>query len=77
MYIQTVSEADATGQLRETYDDDIKGLGYVPNYARAMSLHPETIAAWRQLMRAIRSQMRLRRFELVTYAAALALKCRY
>jgi hypothetical protein len=76
-YIQTVSEADAAGRLREIYDDDMKGLGYVPNYAKAMSLRAEVIAAWRQLSLAIRSQMRLRRYELVTYAAALALKCRY
>jgi hypothetical protein len=76
-YIETVPETDATGKLRELYDDDRRALGYVPNYTRAMSLHPEVNAAWRQLAQAIRSKMRLRRYELVTYAAALALKCTY
>ncbi len=76
-YIETVSAADAAGTLREIYDDDLKSMGYVPNYAQAMSLRPDVIAAWRELSRAIRSHMRLRRYELVTYAAALALKCRY
>lgn len=76
-YIKTVSEADATEKLREIYDDDLKADGYVHHYTKAMSLRPEAIAAWRQLSKAIRSKMRLRPFELVTYAAALALKCRY
>jgi hypothetical protein len=76
-YIETVPETDATGKLRELYDDDRQALGYVSNHLQAMSLHPEVNAAWRQLNQAIRSTMRLRRYELVTYAAALALKCTY
>jgi hypothetical protein len=76
-YIETVSEADAAGTLATIYDDDLKSMGYVPNYAQAMSLRPEVIAAWRALSRAIRANLRIRRYELVTYAAALALKCRY
>jgi hypothetical protein len=42
-----------------------------------MSLRPEVIAAWRNLMGSIRSNMRLRRYELVTFATALALRCTY
>jgi hypothetical protein len=76
-YIETVPETDATGKLKELYDQDHQTLGYVPNHLQAMSLRPEVNAAWRQLNLAIRSKMRLRRYELVTYAAALALKCTY
>ena len=76
-YIETVGEVEAIGKTKELYDADRQAMGYVPNHTQAMSLHPEVNAAWRQLAQAIRSKMRLRRYELVTYAAALALKCRY
>ncbi len=76
-FIQTVPESDATGKLSELYIADRQTYGYLPNFTQAMSLHPEVNAAWRQLSQAIRSTMRLRRYELVTFAAALALECRY
>jgi hypothetical protein len=76
-YIESVAEGAATGKLRELYEADRQALGYVPHYTQAMSLRPEVIAAWRQLSKAMRGAMRLRRYELVTYAAALALRCRY
>jgi hypothetical protein len=76
-FIHTVSVEEATDKLQELYSDDIRSLGYVANYTKAMSLRPEVIAAWRQLMTAIRSKMRLRRFELVTFAVAGALRCTY
>jgi uncharacterized peroxidase-related enzyme len=52
-------------------------MGYVPNYAKAFSLHPEVYDAWTKLIGAIRSKMRMRRYELVTFASAMALECRY
>lgn len=76
-YIETVAEAEASGKLRELYDADLKALGYVPHYTEAMSLQPEVNAAWRQLSAAVRATMRLRQYELVTYAAALSLRCIY
>ena len=42
-----------------------------------MSLRPEVNAAWRNLIRAIRSNMTTRRYELVTMAAAKALRSAY
>jgi hypothetical protein len=77
MYIQSVPEAGAEGKLSELYAADLSDLGYLANYTQVMSLRPEVIAAWRQFIKAIRSNMRLRRYELVTYATALALRCRY
>jgi hypothetical protein len=76
-YIETVPPEEATGLLRDLYDQDQKSLGYVANYTRAMSLHPEVIAAWRTLISAIRNSLDLRRFELVTLAAASKLNCSY
>jgi uncharacterized peroxidase-related enzyme len=77
MFIQTKSEADAEGKLREIYEGDRKSLGYVPNHAKVFSLRPEVLEAWRAFQGSIRKNLRLRRYELVTLAAAMALNCRY
>ncbi len=77
MHIHTVPEEEAAELLAELYATDRKKLGYVPNYTRAMSLRPDTIQAWRSLSGAVRANMRLRRYELVTFAAARALRCAY
>ncbi len=77
MFIQTVSEVEAEGKLRELYEGDRKSMGYVPNHARVFSLRPEVLEAWRAFQGSIRKNMRLRRYELVTMAAAMALNCRY
>jgi len=76
-FIHTVPVEEATDKLQVLYGDDLKSQGYVANYTKAMSLRPEVIAAWRQLTGAIRSNMRLRRYELVTFAVAGALRCTY
>ncbi len=77
MFIVTISEREAEGKLREIYDGDLKNLGYVPDHAKVFSLRPEVLAAWREFQGSIRKNVRLRRYELVTLAAAMALKCRY
>ena len=76
-FIHTVPAEQATDKLQELYVDDLHNLGYIANYTKAMSLRPEVILAWRQLIGTIRSRMRLRRYELVTFAAAAALRCTY
>jgi uncharacterized peroxidase-related enzyme len=77
MFIQTTSEVEAEGKLREIYEGDRKNLGYVPNHAKVFSLRPDVLEAWRALQGSIRKNLRLRRYELVTLAAAIALNCRY
>jgi hypothetical protein len=76
-FIETVPEENADELLQALYQADAKNNGYVPNYAKAFSLHPEAYQAWKQLIGAIRSKMRMRRYELVTFATAMALKCTY
>ncbi len=76
-FIQTVPAEEATDKLQELYNSDLQNLGYIANYTKAMSLRPDVIAAWRNLIGTIRPKMRLRRFELVTIAAASALRCTY
>lgn len=77
MFIQITPEAEAEGKLREIYEGDQKSLGYVPNHAKVFSLRPDVLEAWRTFQSSIRKNMRLRRYELVTLAAAMALNCRY
>src|SRR5512133_1346603 len=77
LFIQITSETEAEGKLREIYEGDRKSLGYVPNHAKVFSLRPEVLEAWRTFQGSIRKNLRLRRYELVTLAAAMALKCRY
>jgi uncharacterized peroxidase-related enzyme len=77
MFIQTTPEAEAEGKLHEIYEGDRKSLGYVPNHAMVFSLRPEVLEAWRAFQGSIRKNLQLRRYELVTLAAAKALNCRY
>ena len=76
-FIRTVPADKAEGILSEIYQEDLKTKGYVANHTSAFSLRPEVYRAWQNLLNSIRSKMRLRRFELVTLAAAQALKCTY
>jgi hypothetical protein len=76
-FIKTISEDQADGLLKEVYETAWKNNGYVPNHTKALSIHPEVYEVWTKLIGAIRSKMRLSRFELVTFAAAMALQCTY
>jgi uncharacterized peroxidase-related enzyme len=77
LFIQTISEAEADGKLHEIYEGDRRSLGYVPNHGKVFSLRPDVLEAWRTFQGSIRKNIRLRRYELVTMAAAMALNCRY
>lgn len=76
-FIRTISEAQAESLVKDQYQTAEKSMGYVPNYIKAFSSHPEVYDAWVKLITTIRSRMRLRRYELVTFASAMALECRY
>jgi hypothetical protein len=76
-YIKTIPEDQAEGLLQEWYQAEKKNFGYIPNFAKLFSLNPEAYDAWKKLIGSVRSKMRLRRFELVTFASAMELKCTY
>ena len=76
-FIDTVPVAQATGAVRELYERAQTGPGYVPNYAKLFSQHPEVYGAWGALLASVRGNMDARRYELVTVAAALALRSSY
>ena len=76
-FIKTISVEQAESLVLDQYQGAQKTMGYVPNYIKAFSLHPEVYEGWTKLIGAIRSKMRMRRYELVTFASAMALKCTY
>jgi hypothetical protein len=75
MWISPVADEDASGLLRELYDQDLQGNGYVSNTTRAWSQRPELLPLWQQLLKGIRSHLRLRAYELVTLASSRAIGC--
>jgi len=76
-FIKTIPEDKAEGLVKEQYQTAQNSMGYVTNYIKTFSIHPEVYDAWLNLISAIRSKMRLRRYELVTLASAMALECTY
>ncbi len=73
-FIETTAPASARGEVLAMYRRQQQHWGYVPNYAKAFSARPEVLARWGRLLAEIRRPMSARRFELVTLAAALALR---
>jgi hypothetical protein len=76
-FIKTTPVDQADGLVYDQYKADQESKGYVPHYTQAFSLHPEIYDTWLKLIGSVRSKMRLRRYELVTFAAAMALECTY
>lgn len=65
---------DPMAFIRTVTGDEATGL---TNYARTFAHRPEVYRAWEQLNAAIKSNMDLRRYELATVAAAVALRSSY
>jgi alkylhydroperoxidase/carboxymuconolactone decarboxylase family protein YurZ len=76
-FVRTVPEEQAALQVGEMYAADRTTYGYVPNYTKVLSIRPEIMRAYRDLGKAIRSGMDLRRYELITIAVAARLRCSY
>lgn len=75
-YLRTVPIDEATGVVRELYDEDLAEDGRVANQTELFSFRPDVYKAWGNLVATIRGNMDLRRYELATLAAARALRCR-
>lgn len=73
-FIKTTPSADAEGRVLEMYERQQARWGYVPNYAKVFSGRPEILTRWGRLLAEIKQPMSKRRFELVTFAAALELR---
>ncbi len=73
-FIRTVRPADASGDVRDMYERQEDYWGFVPNYAKSFSHRPEALARWGRLLAELRRPTDDRRFELVTFVAAYALR---
>jgi uncharacterized peroxidase-related enzyme len=76
-FIETTAPGKAEGDVRSMYERQQARYGYVPNYAKVFSPRPEIMGLWAQLLSGIRRHVDARRFELVTFAAAHALRHSY
>jgi hypothetical protein len=70
-YISTRTDPDPGSKTFQMYERALAGYGYLPNMVKAFSHRPEVMEAWNGLLASIKSGMDLRRYELVTMAAAM------
>lgn len=68
--IRTIPENEAVGEVAEIYADDVESLGHVPSHTKAMAMNPAAFHAFQALIRSVARPLGLRRYELVTLAAA-------
>jgi uncharacterized peroxidase-related enzyme len=73
-FIDTLADGEIGDETRAMYDRQSAHYGYVPNYARVFCHRPHVMGLWAQLQNGIRREMDKRRFEIVTFAAAHALR---
>jgi uncharacterized peroxidase-related enzyme len=76
-FIRTVPLDAATGEVRAIYERNQARLGFVANYTKLFSHRPPVAAAWEALLTSIRANLDARRYELVTLAAARAMRSSY
>ena len=76
-FIAMASEQGAEGPVAEFFAADREEFGYVHNFTQLLAHRRGVDAAWSQLTAAIRGNMDLRRYELVTLAAARRLRSSY
>jgi uncharacterized peroxidase-related enzyme len=76
-FVRTIPPSDAEGSVREMYDRVEAEQGSIPNWAHAFSLRPAVRAGWVSLITSIRPNLSTRRYELITLAAARALRSTY
>jgi len=76
-FIRTIPPVEAQGAVRDMYARQQAAYGFVPNYAKVFCHRPEVMDRWARLLSAIRRTVEPRRFELVTFAAAHALRNSY
>lgn len=77
MFLSSIDEDAAEGEVARWYEQQRDSWGYLPNYAPVFATRPDVAQAWNQLNSAIRGGMDRRRYELATVAAARARSSTY
>lgn len=76
-FIETSTDEPAGEKTAEMFTRAVRAFGYLPNMVRVFGDRPEVMEAWNVLLESIKSNMDLRRYELVTIAAAKQLRSSY
>jgi uncharacterized peroxidase-related enzyme len=76
-YIETREPQATEGQARAMLERQQRAWGFVPNYAKVFTERADVMDEWAALLGAIRRHIDPRRFELVTFAAAVELRSSY
>lgn len=76
-YLHTPEDTGGDDEPARMYAADRDAQGYVANYTKVFALNPDVYTAWLRLGSTIKQGMDLRRFELVTLAAARRLHSSY
>jgi len=74
-YFRTVPVEEATGKVKELYDEDLRIHGRVRGATQMLSARPEISAAWRSMNGALQLTMDPRHYELATIAATISVRC--
>lgn len=76
-FIHTVPEESAKPETAAMYKHAKDKFGRIPNFVKAFSHRPGVLNSWDDLLNSIKSNMDVRRYELVTIAAAKELRSSY
>lgn len=76
-FIRTIPPDMAEGPVAAMYRQVRERQGFVPNHVQAFSLRPGVRDGWLALNTAVRANLSVRTYELVTLAAARALRSSY
>lgn len=71
--LRTIPESEAEGRVAEWYAADRASLGHVATHTSAMALNPDAVDAFEDLLRSTLDSLGVRRYELITLAAARAI----
>lgn len=73
-FIDIIPSSGISDEVRAMYARQEAHWGFVPNYAKVFCHRPEIMGLWAQLQVGIKRHMTKRRFELITFVSAVALR---
>ena len=77
----TVDEKEATGKVKEIYDDikATKGIDFVPNFWKALSINPDHLeAVWQKLKVIMKpGKLDMKTKETIALAVSIVNNCEY
>ncbi len=79
-WIKTIEESEATGEVKEHYDEIGKKWGYVPNIRKVHSIKPELMRQYHAFSHVVTfggSSLGRKREEMLAVMISALLKCKY